>query len=82
MHICNRGDITSSTAPVFGLGHNMGRFATFVPGSTQLLHHILGSKQISQNKKLSCHVLDFFRVYRDVMDQGRKWRLLGHLKQG
>ena len=37
--IYQRGYITSLTAPVFGLGHNMGHFAPFVVGSTQLLHH-------------------------------------------
>ena len=37
-HICQKGYILSWTAPIFGLGHNMGRFASFVLGSTQLLH--------------------------------------------
>ena len=45
-----RGYITSSTAPVFGLGHNMGHFAPFVLGSTQLLHHFLGSKKLAKTR--------------------------------
>ena len=44
-HIYHIGDIPSSTAPVFGLGHNMGHFFPFVLGSTQLLHHFLGPKK-------------------------------------
>ena len=36
--ICQRRDSPSSTLPVFSLGHNMGRFAPFALGSTQLLH--------------------------------------------
>ena len=37
-HSCQRGDVTSATAPVFGLGYNIGRFVPFILGSTQLLH--------------------------------------------
>ena len=37
-NIYQRGYIPSGTAPVFGPGHNMGRFALFVLGSTQILH--------------------------------------------
>ena len=43
--ICQRGDITSSTGPVFGLGHDIGPLAPFLLGSTCLLHHFLGSKK-------------------------------------
>ena len=50
--ICQRGDITSSTGPVFGLGHDMGRFPPFVLGSTQLLDHFLGSKKVVKKLKL------------------------------
>ena len=44
-HIFQRGDIPSSTAPVIGLGHDIGRFAPFVLGPTQILHNCLGSKR-------------------------------------
>ena len=33
-HIFQQGDIPSWTAPIFSLGHDMGRFALFVLGST------------------------------------------------
>ena len=49
-HIYQIGDITPSTALVFGLGHNMGRFTYFVLGSTLLLHHFLGSKKVAKNR--------------------------------
>ena len=44
-NIRQRGDIPSSNVPVFGLGNDMGHFSPFVLGSTQLLHHFLGSKK-------------------------------------
>ena len=58
MQSCQGGYIPSSTAPVFGLGHNMGRLAPFVIGSTQLRHYFLGSKKVAKRLKLRCHVLD------------------------
>ena len=51
-HIYQRGDIPSSTAPAFSLGHNMVRFAPFVLGSTQLLHHFVGSKKVAKKKEI------------------------------
>ena len=57
----------------------MGRFALVVLGSTQNLH-VLKISQKNQNYDVM--YLTLRRVYREVMDQGRKWRLLSHLKQG
>ena len=50
-HICQRGYIPSSTATVFSLGHNVGHFVPFLLGSTQLLHHFLGSKKEAKKSK-------------------------------
>ena len=50
--IYQRGDIPSSTAPIFGLGHDMGHFSPFVLQSTQLLYHFLGSKKVAKKLKL------------------------------
>ena len=50
--ICQGGYIFSSTAPGFVLGHDMGRFASFLLGYTQLLHHFLGSKKVTKKSKL------------------------------
>ena len=58
-NIYQRGYITSSTAPILGLGHNMGCFPPFVLGFTQILHRFLGSKKVVKKSKLRCHVLDF-----------------------
>ena len=53
-NICHRGDIPSSTISVFGLVHNMGRPATFVLGSTQLLHHFFYLKNEPKIEIMSC----------------------------
>ena len=37
----------------------MGRLPPFVLGSTQLLHHFLGSKKVAKNRNVRYHVLDF-----------------------
>ena len=78
-HIYQRGDIPSWTTSIFGLGHNMGRFAPFVLGSTQRIHLL---KIIQKSINDDVMYLTLRRVYRELMDQGRKWRLLVHLKQG
>ena len=51
-HIYQRGYISSSAAPVFGLLHDMGHFAPFLLGSTQLLHQFLGFKKVAEKSKL------------------------------
>ena len=49
-------------SPFFALGHNMRCFGLFVPGSTQLLQHLLGIK-IS---KLDKNILSCARLYVDL----------------
>ena len=51
-HIFHRGYIASPTAPIFGLGHDMGCFPPFVLGSTKILHYFLGSKKVAKKSKL------------------------------
>ena len=36
----------------FGLGHEMGRFASFIQGSTQPLHHFLESEKVAKKSKI------------------------------
>ena len=50
-NIFQREDIPSSNVPVFGLGHDMGRFPPYIKGSTKLLHHFLGSKKSQTGQK-------------------------------
>ena len=51
-HIYQTEYIISSTAYVFGLGHDMGCFARFILGSTQLLHNFIESKKVAKKSKL------------------------------
>ena len=56
----------------------MGRFALFELGSTQNLH-VKKSSQKTRNYDVMNYTLR--RVYREVMEQGSKWRLIRLLKQ-
>ena len=58
-HICQKGDTPSSTAPVFGLGHDMGRFCPFCTRIYTTSASFLGSKKVAKKTKIWCHVLDF-----------------------
>ena len=63
----------TSTAPVFGLGHNMGRFASFALGYTQFLHHFLGYKKVA--KKIVI-IMSCTRLY--VGSTERRWTKEGN----
>ena len=82
-HIRQRGDMTSSNAPVFGLGNDMGHFC---PPFYQDLQHfyIIFKDPKKQPKSRNYDVVyqTLCRVYRGVMAQGGKLRLLRHLNQG
>ena len=81
-NICQRGYITSSTAPVFGLRHDMGHFCPFCSRiyTTYTSFPLLKKYPKSHNYYVMYQTL--CSVCREVVYQGNKWRLLSHLNQG